>query len=211
MKVVIFGGTGRIGKHAVDAALQRGYEVRLFTRNAKKVTVAHPNLTVIDGQTSDVRAVGDAIDGVDAVVNVLAVPTKRSYARLDALEAHRNIISGMRAHGVTRFVGWSTPIIRFPDDAFNLVYAVGRRVAGVIWQQGKLEMEAIAKLVVESKLDWTLIRFFKPIDAAPIASVKAETGKTTSDRRIPRASIGAFMIDQVENRRFLHEAPIIGS
>ena len=49
MKVIIFGATGGIGKWAVKYALEKGYDVTVFVRNAKKVQ-PHEHLTVIEGQ-----------------------------------------------------------------------------------------------------------------------------------------------------------------
>jgi hypothetical protein len=68
---------------------------------------------------------------------------------------------------------------------------------------GKQELTAIADLIRESSLDWTVVRFLSLTDEPSAPAVKAEVGKVTSNRKIPRSSICAFMVDQVESREFI--------
>ena len=59
---------------------------------------------------------------------------------------------------------------------------------------GKHELTAIADLIRESSLDWTVVRFLSLTDEPSAPAVKAEVGKVTSNRKIPRSSICAFIV-----------------
>ena len=52
MRLLILGATGATGRELVDQALASGHEVTAFVRNAARVTVKHPNLTVTTGDVS---------------------------------------------------------------------------------------------------------------------------------------------------------------
>ena len=66
MKLAIFGGTGRTGQHLVQQALEQKHQVVLLARTPAKITLQHPNLTVIKGDVKDPASVEQAITGADS-------------------------------------------------------------------------------------------------------------------------------------------------
>lgn len=49
MKLLILGGTGRVGSHLVKNALLEGHQVTVLVRTPEKIQFQHKNLTVIQG------------------------------------------------------------------------------------------------------------------------------------------------------------------
>jgi len=122
MLTLVTGTTGQVGRRFVPRLLQgaqAGDQVRVLVRDeAKAAPVAELGAQVAVGDLRDEEALGKALAGVDAVVNIAAafrgVPDEEAWAvnRDAAVELGRAAL----ASGVRRFVQVST----------NLVYGAGR-------------------------------------------------------------------------------------
>ena len=78
MKVLVTGGTGFVGAHVVAALVRGGHDVRLLVRRAEQVPASLGPLGVevrdlVVGDVLDEAAVGQALDGCEAVVHAAAV------------------------------------------------------------------------------------------------------------------------------------------
>ena len=211
MNVIIFGATGGIGKWAVRYALQSGHRVTAYVRNARKITEANENLTIIQGDICDEQKMIKALAGQDAVVWCVGIPMKKSYQKMESLEGHKTLIKAMEANRVKRLVDWGTPSVHFSKDKKSLITVVPGIIAGIVFTQAKKEMVAIAKVLQESNLDWTLVRFMAPQDTCYTGNVKVGFGDTKMKFSISREDIGAFMIKMLESDTYIHSMPNIGS
>ena len=61
MKVFITGGTGFIGRHAVEALLEHGFTVLMLIRDRKTEYPVHKNLHVIQGNLSRLDAIAEEV------------------------------------------------------------------------------------------------------------------------------------------------------
>ena len=84
-------------------------------------------------------------------------------------------------------------------------------MAGIMFSKAKAEMVAIGQMLKESDLNWTMVRFMMPQDTAYTGKVKAGFGDVKMNFAISREDIGAFMVEQVENKDYIRSMPIIGS
>lgn len=109
--VTVFGGTGFVGRHVVRALARRGYRVRAATRRPDLAGHLQPMGAV--GQIHAVQAnlryadsVGRAIEGADAVVNLVGVLVKSGSQTFDAVHVAgaRAVAQASRAAGVHRLV-----------------------------------------------------------------------------------------------------------
>ncbi|MFF4346641.1 NAD-dependent epimerase/dehydratase family protein [Streptomyces sp. NPDC001530] len=122
MLTLVTGTTGEVGRRFVPRLLQQtppGDQVRVLVRDeAKAAALADLGAQVAVGDLRDAEALGKALAGADAVVNIAAafrgVPDEEAWAvnRDAALELGRAAVTS----GVRRFVQVST----------NLVYGTGR-------------------------------------------------------------------------------------
>lgn len=109
--VVVFGGSGFIGKQVVRALAKRGYRIRVPMRRPHLGT----ELRVLGdvGQVQLVQAnlrfpesVDAALEGADAVINLVSVINssgKQSFNNLH-VEAARTLAERAAQHGITKFV-----------------------------------------------------------------------------------------------------------
>jgi nucleoside-diphosphate-sugar epimerase len=120
MRVLVTGATGRVGGRLVPRLLDQGEEqVRVLVRDAGRAEpLAARGAELVAGDLRDPDMLKQAVDGVDAVVNLAAafrgVPDEENVAinHLAAVELARAAL----AAGVERYVLAST----------NLVYGPGR-------------------------------------------------------------------------------------
>jgi hypothetical protein len=66
-------------------------------------------------------------------------------------------------------------------------------------------------VVRDSKLDWTIVRVPMLTDA--LASGKIRVGKVgvNDGARISRSDVAAFMLVQLTDKTYIHQAPVISS
>ena len=104
MKVIVFGGTGSIGRLVVEQAIEQGDDVTLFTRDRAAVRQPDPRVHVVEGNVFDAQALAPVLAGHDAVVITLG-GGRKGGVRARGTAA---IIEAMRATEVRRLVVQST-------------------------------------------------------------------------------------------------------
>lgn len=211
MKVIIFGATGGIGKWAVKYALQKGHQVTAYVRNQQKMNIQEANLKVIQGEITDYSLMLQSVKGQNAVIWCVGIPMARKYEKMNSLEGHKILLKAMQEANVKRLIDWGTPSIPFSKDKKSFITVVPAILAGIALTQAKKEMVAIGELVQQSDLDWTIVRFMAPKDTSYTGKVKTGFGDTKMSFNISREDIGAFMVEQLENDKYIHSMPIIGS
>ena len=74
-QVLVLGGSGFVGGHVCEKLVRAGYRVTVITRKAVHArSVMHlPGLTVLESNIHDEAALGRAMTGMDAVINLVAI------------------------------------------------------------------------------------------------------------------------------------------
>jgi len=111
---LVTGGAGFIGSHVVDELVQRGEQVRVIDNfsTGKRENIAHnlEHIPFVEGDLADLDAARRAVDGVDYVLHLAAIPSvMRSVANpLASNEANvtgtLNLLVAARDAGVQRVV-----------------------------------------------------------------------------------------------------------
>ena len=114
MKLVVFGASRGAGLEVVKQALNAEHAVIAFVRSPTNLQIQHPNLTVFQGDALDADAVEKAIAGQEAVVSTLGA-TRPPVPHMMETSA-RNIVAGMKKHGVQRIVSTTGAGVRQPED-----------------------------------------------------------------------------------------------
>ena len=92
--VALIGATGRLGKHVLRGALERGYSVRALVRDPSKVDGAE-NLTVVKGNVLDEGSVTELVRGADCVLSCLGSRPKETMVVAPGTRAIVNAIQSL--------------------------------------------------------------------------------------------------------------------
>jgi dihydroflavonol-4-reductase len=145
LKVLVTGGTGFVGSHAVEALQTAGHEVRLFARSRERAErmaevrgVALGEVAL--GDMSDADTCRAALEGCDAVVHAAAsVEIGKSRSVFESnVSGIRNIVGAAAERGLDPVVYVSTiatlfpptgPVMTVDDPVVNLHTDYGRSKA----------------------------------------------------------------------------------
>jgi putative NADH-flavin reductase len=211
-RVVVFGASGGVGRHVVEQALSRGYDVVGFVRSPGKLTVRDAKLTVVTGELSDRGAIDAAVRDANGVISTLGPSLDRRATGMPLVPATRNIVDAMRAAGVQRFVGMATPSLRDPRDRRSLIGIVVPIMGRLLLPRAYRELLTMSRIVTDSDLEWTIARFTRPTDDPATGSVRAGfLGRDKIGSAITRADIATFLLDQLGDTRFIRAAPAISN
>ncbi|CAN5843069.1 hypothetical protein BH23GEM6_BH23GEM6_09840 [soil metagenome] len=108
MHVLVTGGTGVVGKAAVDRLLGRGHTVRLFSRNAEEDHLEWPSgVEPYAGSVGNDADVKDAAMGCDAILHIAGIvdesPPEATFENIN-VEGTLRMIEEAKRSGVDRFV-----------------------------------------------------------------------------------------------------------
>lgn len=213
MNITVFGATGAIGQLVVGRLLEQGHTVTAYVRNESKVP-GHwaGRVGVAVGQITDAPAIDDAISGADAVVSALGPSMDRKATGLPLIEGTEHIVESMERHGVRRYIGNGTPSVLDRRDRFTFQPRMSAWMARTFLRRAYEEMIGMSRVITESGLDWTIVRFLAPKNGA--AKGVARQGFFGADKigwGVTRADIAAFTADQATSDTFLRAAPAISN
>ncbi|MEO1065766.1 MAG: NAD(P)-binding oxidoreductase [Pseudomonadota bacterium] len=204
MNIIIFGATGSVGSLVVKRALKDGHKVTAFARNPDKLDIENPNLTLRAGDALNAAEVENAVKGHDAVVVTLGSGMSRKS--IIRSQGTRNIIAGMKKHGVERLICQST--LGAHESWANLNFFWKRIMFGALLRPVFLDHEKQENLVRESGLNWTLVRpsAFTDEDVSGVLKEGFGPGERKLSLKISRAEVAEFLNRQVSDADYLHRA-----
>lgn len=207
MRVALFGASGAIGRVILDTALRAGHDVVAFTRDASRVP-PRPHVTVSEGDAADAAAVERTIAQAEAVINALG-PASNTAREVDASDlSMHNILAAMDRAGVRRLVSLSGAAVDVPGErkpvSGRLVSSAVRALARHVVAAKQREFDTLAA----SGVDWTAVRPPRVVDAAPTGYL---AGDRLDGRTVTRADLAAFMVDQLQDDRYIRQAPYVSS
>jgi putative NADH-flavin reductase len=205
-KVLIVGATGGTGRQLVQQALDRGLAVTALCHHAGKLGISHPQLTEVVGDVLDQQTVESAVEGQHAVL--CALGHKRWFGPSSILSNGTwHLIGAMERHRVPRFVCETS--LGIGHSAFRLGLYYTLFVIPIIlpfyyWDKTLQEIE-----ISESSLQWIVVRPGALTDGPARGRVThgEKVGSFILTRRIPRADVAAFMLDQLTSDEYLRRAP----
>jgi putative NADH-flavin reductase len=176
MKLVILGATGGTGLQIVQKAVERGHSVTAFVRSTERLKPLRDRITVRQGSLLDRDELAEAITGHDAILSGFG--PRLPIAKADEDLLHRfalTLTSAMHRAHVRRVVVESSAFL-FKDSIVPPTYLVGR----LFFSSVVADATAMEQILVESGLDWTIVR-------PPRLTDEPFTGKyRVQEGRLPR-------------------------
>jgi len=201
--VIIFGATGKTGQHAVRRALDDGHEATAFGRSVERLG-AEDRLTLARGDVFDAEVVADAVAGHDAVIVCLGSTNLKDRTTLT--RGTRHIVDAADRHGVGRLVvvsaaGVGESWVQIPISSKLMFKTMLRNVFA--------DHQAQEEVVRRSNADWTIVRAAVLSDKLESRSVTASNAGRT--KRIHRAALAGFLVDQLDDSTYSRQAITVTS
>lgn len=158
---LVFGGTGRTGRHFVSLALKEGHTVRVVVRDPAKIAIRNPNLELHRVSITDGGELDDLLRGVDFVISMLGDAKLQSQSKINTAFVQR-LIPAMRRQGVKRFLYQAGGLTRPYKEKLPLIPWIMRntiaRFGGLLGQHE--DNEAVIEYLVEEAqdIDWMVHR-----------------------------------------------------
>lgn len=207
MKLVIFGASRGVGINVVEQALQAGHVVTAFVRSPETFKLQHANLTVFKGDAMDASAVEQAIAGQEAVISALG-PTRPPVPHMMETSA-KNIVAGMKKHGVTRLVSTTGAGVRQPEDQPKFIDHFIGFLLNLLAKDVVLDSAANVRVIQSSDLDWTVIRYPRLMDGERKGTYRVGYVSKDSGTQITRADGADFVLKELVEKKWLRKLPVV--
>ncbi len=208
--LLVIGASRGIGLETVKAALESGHSVRALARNAHNIALNDPNLEKVDGDALSETDIQYALEGVDAVIQVLGLAMGPAYFKGTTLfsKATEILTREMAKKDIKRLIaitglgaGDSRGHGGFLYDVFAFPLILKR-----IYDDKDIQ----EKIIKDSELQWTIARPGLLKDGPVSGLYQALTDpKDWHAGSITRADVAQFIIDEIERPAFIHQTPLL--
>ena len=209
MKVLIFGGTGLVGRPVVEKAVAAGHEVTVFTRN--KNNVQQHGVNIVEGSVKNAEDVLNAMDGQQCVIQCIGIGGRGDGSPTTvASDANRIITKAMQQGGVRRYIAMS---VIGAGDSWNYLPWIYRKCILPWFQkwfvpiiEDKNRMEADIR---QCGLDWTIVRGTTVKDSPAKGFYKSSLDGKSISFSVTAADLADFIISQIEDNRYIKQSPVV--
>lgn len=209
MKIAIFGGTGRTGKHLINQALADGYDANVLARTPAKLEIQYVALTVIEGDAKEFSAVEKTIQGTGAVLSVLG-PSNNEPA-FEVSKGMTNILAAMQKQAVNRLIISAGAGVGDPNDAPKLFNHFMNFLLKLMAKNVQADMLNVVEMIRSSDVEWTIVRVPMLTNDPQSGELKVGYVGKGMGSRISRADLADFMLKQINDRSYIRQAPAISN
>jgi len=207
--VAVLGATGRTGRIFVQEAVKRGHTVKALVRNASARQGFPQGVKVIQGDATDESSLEQLIEGADVVVSLLG-RAKGSSSDLK-VKSTRLSLSIMQRKGVNRFLRLASAPLGVPGEGDHPT-GVQKFLTGLVkFFAGSMvdDERKASEDVRHSSVEWTLVRAPILTDAPYPGKYQAGSLGRKSGRKVSRATIAQFILDEIETRGHIRKSPLV--
>jgi len=206
LNLLIIGGTGKTGRELIKQGLEQGHFITAIVRNPKKIKYNNQNLKVLKGDVLIPESFENAFKGQDAVLSALG--HKRFFIKTTILsEGTKNIINAMNRNDIKRFICITS--LGINDSRFKLGLYYTFFTIPIILFFYFLDKSKQEKLIMNSDLDWTIIRPGQLTNGRKRTNYKhgLSVGNYILTKMISRASVAHFMLNQLHDLTYFRKTP----
>lgn len=200
MHIVVFGGTGRIGREIVRRALAEGHQVTSLARRAPAKAMEHENFTQVVGDATDSEVAGSAVAGADAVI--FAIGRSGTSSTVIRSTAMATLLDGMRANGVKRLVTLSPSAVAISPKApllrkMWLRYFVHKQQRNAFNDVERVEDELTG---FADDIGWTIVRSAKLRDSKASGAYRVVPASEVRDERpVSTQDLAEYVVSHLDD------------
>lgn len=206
MKIAVLGANGRSGRIFVQTALEAGHSVRAGVHQGNPFT-EHARLEVISCDATNIEEVKRLINGTDVVVSLIG-HTKQSAPDVQT-QAIQAVVDAMQPLGLRRLISLTGTGVRMPGDVITLLDRLSTFGITLFDRKRVADGRNHAKILMESNLEWTILRVLKLENNKPTRYTLLENGPAKTI--VSRHEVASAILEILETNQFIRKAPIISS
>ena len=200
--VLIFGATGGTGKLLVKEALKIGHSVTAFLRSPEKLAIRNNNLKIYKGDVLNYNDVLDAVTNQEVIFCALGMPASdKSTLRKDGTA---NIVNAMKEKNIKRFICQTS--LGFGDSKELLPWHMKYIIVPFILKNAFKDHELQEEVIEITDLNWTIVRPGNMTNGKMTGIYKHGFRPTEKIKlKISRADVAHFMLNQIDNNKYLRK------
>lgn len=209
LKIAIIGGTGKVGRRIATKALENGYQVRMLVRNPRKVVIRDNRIEIVEGNVLDPNDIQRTLKGCQVVINTFGQSLKGKQIYSSVTET---ILEKMGELQIERYIGVTGGSLTIEGDKKTLINKVGTRIFEIIYSNMMKDKKQEWHFLNSNNLieKWTLVRLPFIVDQEEIGHLK-ENLKDMPGTKITNGDIATFIINQIEDLKYVQKAPFISN
>lgn len=205
IRIAVIGGTGKAGRYVIKQLLNQGVNIRVLVRDPAKLDVINPNLEKVIGNVLNYESVYSLLNGCDALISTLG---QRKGEDPVFSKAAGNIVKAMESLKINRYIVLTGLTLDTPSDQKGFSTRMKSLAMKILYKPIMLDKQAEYKILNESNLSWTIVR----VPFIEISDERKENKVNLMDcqgSKISSTSLAEFLIDQIEDQKYLRKAPFI--
>lgn len=207
-KIAIIGGTGKVGRHLAIKALQKGYQVRMLVRNPERLAFRDDRIDIVEGKIQDIETIRKLLKDCKIVINTFGQPLKETPIYSNVTE---NILEIMKDLKICRYIGVTGGSLTIYGDKKSVINRFGAKMFEIFLSKMVEDKKKEWGILSSNKnIKWTLIRLPFVVDGSEIGYIK-ENLTDMPGTKITNQDIATFIIDQIDNPKYVHKAPFISN
>jgi len=206
-KIAILGANGKAGKILVNEALEKGYQVKILTRNSTNTEKINENIETIIGDARNFSTIQDLLQGCSAVINAVGQPKNESYI-FSTVTKH--ILEAMKESKIKRYIVISGGSLNVTGDQKGIVNKIGATLFKLFLPKMMQDKYKELQIIQNSEVDWTIVRLPFVIEGNGIGSIK-ESLVDMPGIKIQNGDIAPFVIKQINSDRYVGKCPFISN
>ncbi|MFB6729768.1 SDR family oxidoreductase [Bacillus mobilis] len=206
-RIAILGANGRAGKFLVNEALEKGYQVKILTRNSNNIKITNENLEIINGDARDFSSIRKLLTGCRVVINAVGQPKNESYI-FSTVTKH--ILEAMKEFEIKRYILISGGSLDVTGDQKGIINKIGATLFKVFLSKMMQDKYKELQIIQGSDVDWTIVRLPFVMEGNGIGNIK-ESLVDMPGIKIQNSDIAPFVIKQINSERYVGKCPFISN
>lgn len=205
MKIAVISANGRTGRNFVMAALQAGHTVKAGVHRQNEI-LEHINLQIVKCDALSSREVNNLIKDCDTVVSLIG-HGRRSPKNLQS-QTIANVMNAMKDQNIARLISLTGTAVRVAGDKITLIDRILNFSISVIDHNRIKDGKKHAQLIMDSKLNWSILRVLKLTNSSHIGKYKLTKNgptKTFTSRKL----VSKALLELIEKNEFINHLPMI--
>lgn len=207
-KIGVLGGGGRTGKFLVNQLIDQGYDLKLLLRNPESLEISHSSIEIIQGDALQTDSIAALAEGCQAIISTLG---QRKDEPLVGNQATEHVLRAMTQYNVNRYIVVAGLNLDTPSDKKGSETKMATEWMKANFPDIHADRQKAYATLVTSSHNWTVVRvplieFTQP----EISEIKVSLTDCPAPK-INAASLAAFLIKQLTDNQFVHQAPFIAN